>query len=410
MLASLVSFALFALTTSAYERVCRVIPLGGGQDDGPTINRIFAECASEATIVLDGYYSVNTLLLTGGLNHVDVLLSGTVQYTPDIAYWSPNSLYLTFQNATTFWFLSGNDIHLYGGGTIDGNGQVWYDTFNVTGDSGTAGASTRAFSRPVPLTIGNATNVVVENITQWQSPNWNNFVYQSTNVTYRNIYINSFSYSSAPAKNTDGWDIYRSSQVTITDSTINNDDDCVSLKPNATEVIVSNLWCNGSHGISVGSLGQYAGETDIVANLFVKNVTMRYAENGARIKVFGGSPEANSTAGGGTGYVKNVTFEDFYVYDVDDPIVIDQCYFTDAATCAEYPSQLSISDIHYINVTGTSSGAAGTVVVDLDCSQECEDITASGINITSPKGPATYVCKNVASEDELDFDCTASAS
>lgn len=54
-----------------------------------------------------------------------------------------------------------------------------------------------------------------------------------------------------------------------------------------------------------------------------------------------------------------------------------------------------------INVTGTSSGAAGTVVVDLDCSQECEDITASGINITSPKGPATYVCKNVASEDEV---------
>lgn len=39
---------------------------------------------------------------------------------------------------------------------------------------------------------------------------------------------------------------------------------------------------------------QYAGETDIVANLFVKNVTMRYAENGARIKVFGGSPEASA--------------------------------------------------------------------------------------------------------------------
>lgn len=67
-----------------------------------------------------------------------------------------------------------------------------------------------------------------------------------------------------------------------------------ALKPNATEVIVSNLWCNGSHGISVGSLGQYAGETDIVANLFVKNVTMRYAENGARIKVFGGSPDASA--------------------------------------------------------------------------------------------------------------------
>ena len=31
---------------------------------------------------------------------------------------------------------------------------------------------------------------------------------------------------------------------------------------------------------------------------------MANAQNGARIKVFGGSPYANSTAGGGTGYVK----------------------------------------------------------------------------------------------------------
>ena len=77
MLASLTSLALLALTASAYDRVCRVTPLGGGQDDGPTINSVFSECASEATIVLDGYYSVNTLLLTEGLDHVDILLSGT---------------------------------------------------------------------------------------------------------------------------------------------------------------------------------------------------------------------------------------------------------------------------------------------------------------------------------------------
>ena len=80
MLASLTSLALLVLTASAYEKVCRVSPLGGGQDDGPTINSVFSECASEATIVLDGYYSVNTLLLTEGLNHVDILLSGTGEH------------------------------------------------------------------------------------------------------------------------------------------------------------------------------------------------------------------------------------------------------------------------------------------------------------------------------------------
>ena len=37
-----------------------------------------------------------------------------------------------------------------------------------------------------------------------------------------------------------------------------------ALKPNATEVIVSNLWCNGSHGISVGSLGQVGRYDDQV--------------------------------------------------------------------------------------------------------------------------------------------------
>ena len=71
----------------------------------------------------------------------------------------------------------------------------------------------------------------------------------------------------------DGWDIYRSDHVEIKHSYINNDDDCVgeftmqtsstfqpdrllAFKPNSTNIRVSHLWCNGSHGISVGSLGQ----------------------------------------------------------------------------------------------------------------------------------------------------------
>lgn len=74
---------------------------------------------------------------------------------------------------------------------------------------------------------------------------------------------------------------------------------------------VENMYCNGSHGISIGSLGQYAAETDIVANVYVRNISMNNAENGARIKVFAGSPDPNSVSGGGSGYVKNVTFEDF---------------------------------------------------------------------------------------------------
>lgn len=39
-------------------------------------------------------------------------------------------------------------------------------------NAGTAGGSSTTFARPVPLTVGNSTNVVVENITEIASPFW----------------------------------------------------------------------------------------------------------------------------------------------------------------------------------------------------------------------------------------------
>lgn len=53
--------------------------------------------------------------------------------------------------------------------------------------------------------------------------------------------------------------------------------DCVSFKPNSTNILVQNMWCNGSHGISVGSLGQYVGQFDIVENIYVFNTSLHNA-------------------------------------------------------------------------------------------------------------------------------------
>ena len=54
-----------------------------------------------------------------------------------------------------------------------------------------------------------------------------------------------------------------------------------------------------------------------------------------------------------------------------------------------------------INVTGTSSGKEGKVVVDLECSAECMDITATGTHITPPSGMPQFVCTNITTTSEV---------
>lgn len=244
----------------------------------------------------------------------------------------------------------------------------------------------------------------MENISQVQSPFWHNFIYQSSNVTFNNITLHSIQKSGTQAQNTDGWDIYRSTQITISNSNIINGDDCVSLKPNSTSVLVTNLTCKGSHGISMGSLGQYAGTYDFISDVLVRNISMSSASNGARIKAFGGSASATSTKGGGSGYIRNVTFTDFKMDAVALPIVIDQCYETSADTCKSYPSKVKISSIHYVNVTGT--GSKSKKVVSLGCSDICADVTAKGTKLVGSSGKAQYFCSDIEDVGKLDFPCS----
>jgi galacturan 1,4-alpha-galacturonidase len=75
----------------------------------------------------------------------------------------------------------------------------------------------------------------------------------------------------------DGWDLYRSDSVVVQNSVVLNDDDCVSFKPNATNIVVQNMHCTNSHGISVGSLGQYVGEVDIVGQFaFMSKIALHH--------------------------------------------------------------------------------------------------------------------------------------
>lgn len=110
-------------------------------------------------------------------------------------------------------------------------------------------------------------------------------------------------------------------------------------------MVVQNLVCNGSHGISVGSLGQYVHEYDIAENLTIYNISMSNAGDGARIKVWPGIESSSSSGGallngggGGAGYVRNVTYQTLRNENNNWAIEINQCYGQSNTTlCELYP-------------------------------------------------------------------------
>lgn len=69
------------IPTATARLSCVVKGLGGGQDDGPNILAAFERCKNNGRITLSDYYSVDTLLMTTGLNDVEVELSGTRKYS-----------------------------------------------------------------------------------------------------------------------------------------------------------------------------------------------------------------------------------------------------------------------------------------------------------------------------------------
>ncbi|CAG9976100.1 unnamed protein product [Clonostachys byssicola] len=354
-----------------------------GRDDAPKILAAIKECNNGGTVVLDKEYTICSPLDLRFLKHIDIALTGTVKFCEDIEKWVPTFFNFPFQDQGTWWLWGGEDINLYGAGTgtIDGNGQVWYDAH-----------ATSNVQRPLLFVTDGWVGGSITGLKLRNSPQWHNLIANSSDLLISDIDIYSRSTSEHEAKNLDGWDTYRSDNIVIQNSYIDHDDDCVSFKPNSTNIVVQGLVCNSSHGISVGSLAQYPGVFDVIENLYIYNNTLSNATDSARIKIWAGEHAVTKPGwigGGGTGHVLNVTYDGFHVKGNDAVLKIDQCYGTvNASTCEENPSQMIIEDVVFKNFWGTTSKKGDPVVGSLICSddQSCRNVRAENVNVSTPSG------------------------
>ncbi|KAH9862737.1 Exopolygalacturonase [Plenodomus biglobosus] len=388
-------------------KTCVVKANGGGKDDSTNVLSAIKDCNNGGHVLFSkgSSYTIGTALDLTFLKHVDLDIQGTIKFTNDTDYWQKNSFKHEFQNATTFFQLGGEDVNIYGGGTLDGNGQVWYDLY----------AKDIYILRPILFGVIGLKGGRIEDLNLRYSPQWYTLVANSSEVVFSNIDIAGGSKSKNPAKNTDGWDTYRSDNIVIQNSHIDNGDDCVSFKPNSTNIVVQNLVCIGSHGISVGSLGQYANEVDIVENIYVYNISMSDASDGARIKVWPGASAALSgdlQGGGGSGAVRNITYDTMAISNVDYAIEITQCYGQKNLTlCNQFPSKLTISDISIKNFKGTTSKKYDPRIGYLVCSSPtvCSNIKLENIDVKSPSGTNLYTCGSITGI-ESQVNCTTGGS
>ncbi|XP_058746865.1 probable polygalacturonase At3g15720 [Vicia villosa] len=231
--------------------------------------------------------------------------------------------------------IDGNNV-----GEIDGNGATWWDCSDC--------------KRPGVFHFHKCDKLNVSNLAISNSPRSHVSVNECNGATISKISIDAP--DSSP--NTDGIDVSDSINILIQDSNIKSGDDCIAINGGTSFLDAKRITCGPGHGISVGSLGK-DGASDQVSNIYVQNCTFKETTNGARIKTFPG----------GSGYAKNITYEQIILENVKNPIIIDQEY-------NNYLQETSVS-VSSVTFRGFSGTYTGKVAINLDC-----------------KNDASVICKN----------------
>jgi polygalacturonase len=248
-----------------------------------------------------------------------------------------------------------SNITINGEGTINGQGESWWEMAYKIKGSGILGTN---HPRPRLVVFDHCKRILIEGVTIENSPMWQVVPYYSDNVTIRNVRILAPHHS----PNTDAMDPFSSSNVLIENVYADVGDDNVAIKSGminspgpdspSRNITVRNCIFMHGHGMSIGS--ELAGGAQ---NITAENIQFNGTDQGIRVK-------ANRDRGN---VVKNLVFRDLTMKDVKNAIVISEYYphiMPTGGVTAEPVGRLTphFSDITIENVTATGSTSAGAIV------------------------------------------------
>ncbi|KAK7285588.1 hypothetical protein RJT34_20364 [Clitoria ternatea] len=374
---SLINILSYLGATSHSLKVVNVNDFGakgnGCADDTEAFNKAWeVVCSSgEAILVVpEENYVLRPIRFSGPCKpNIAVQISGTLKASDDPSEYSEDSRHwLVFDSI--------QKLFVHGGGTINGNGNIWWQ------NSCKRNKKRPCKDAPTALTFYNCEDLVVENLTIEDGQQIQVSFQDSLNVKVSGLNV------TAPedSPNTDGIHVTNTQNIQISSSVIGTGDDCISIVHGSRNVEAIDITCGPGHGISIGSLG--AGKSkEFVSGVIVNRAKISGTKNGVRIK----------TWQGGSGSARNIQFQNIEMDNVTNPIIINQNYCDKKKKpCKKGKSAVQIKNVLYQNITGTS---ATDIAVKFDCSENfpCQEIVMQNIDLQCERvdDDAKALCENV---------------
>ncbi|OMO71276.1 Glycoside hydrolase, family 28 [Corchorus capsularis] len=339
----------------------------GYDDDTEAFKKAWEEaCSSKGSVTLEvpegNTYLLKPIRFAGPCksNYTTVLIYGNIEASDDRS---------DYKDRHWIIFDSVNNMLMDGGGSgiINGKGQIWWQ-------------NSCKINKDLAITFYKNKNLVVQNLKVQDAQQIHVSFERCDTVKASNLTV------TAPEKspNTDGIHVTSTQNIQITSCTIGTGDDCISIVSGSKNVQASDITCGPGHGISIGSLGSKNSKA-YVSGVTVDGAKLTGTTNGVRIK----------TWQGGSGSASNIVFQNVEMYNVSNPIIIDQNYCDQKKPCNEQSSAVQVKNVVYRNIKGTS---ASDVAIKFDCSKTypCQGILLENVDLEDENdSSAKAVCNNV---------------
>jgi polygalacturonase len=304
----------------AFTRICDPRIYGargdGSAKDTLAIQQAIDSCAKDGggTVQLSaGTYLSAPIVLKNNVT-LHLAKGATLLGSPDHADYPARTEFRAPGLQSVVSATNASNVSITGEGTIDGNGESWWEMARAIKDAGVLG---NEHPRPRLVVFDHCKHVRIEGVTIQNSPMWQVVPYYSDDVLLRNVRVLAPQHS----PNTDAVDPFSSTHVVIDHLYADVGDDDIAIKsgainspgpdaPSADITITDCTFLHG-HGLSIGS--EIAGGA---RNIHAERIQFDGTDNGIRVK-------ANRDRGS---EVSNLSFRDIDMKNVKYAIVISEYY------------------------------------------------------------------------------------